>query len=160
MAAIWIDINQVPHELRINGAIARDLKTRAGLDLMKCLAQLNHVDEILRTVSEDLGTLMVACAVIERIPVDKLDAYFELWDGNSFETAGIAFMEAMTDFFPERPRALLGKVISKSVAMQNMLQAKAMAAADTFLNSPDFALALEKSMTHGNGGDGFAGLSE
>ena len=152
----WIDRHGKPHPLTITAAQALQIRNRTGIDLLKCLVDIHHIDNIVKTISVQIELLMVACAVIEGIGPAEEHKYFDLWDGTSFETAGRAFLEAMADFFPQRPKTLLRQAINKIQKAQQTVGDRAIKLATKALDEIDFTSLLTNSATRGSGGSGSA----
>lgn len=146
----WKDNTGKNHPLHIDGSVAIRLKS-VGIDLMVCINDPAGLEPVLQQLS-DAAVLMVACARIEGIDRDDEDAYFALWDGDSFETAEIAIMESIANFIRRRPREILHKLIQKAKAAQNMMDDRAIKAVLQVIDNMDFSSALKESTTLGNGG--------
>lgn len=152
----WTDNDGASHPLKINGQKARQLANECQLDLMRCLVKTGHIQVILEALAESPETLMAACACVEHIPARDLDDYYGLWDGDAFESASVALLEAIADFFPQRPRQILTTLISKMKQASQMIGDKAVQVATQQIDQMDFYSALKELKTHGNGGTGSA----
>ena len=148
----WIDNQGTSHTLEINGVIAKKLRTQYDLDLMPCLVKLDAVEGILQRLSESPELQMACCACVEGIADKDLETYYELWDGDAFESAPVALLQAIANFFPRRPRAILHRLISKMKSATEAIGDKAEAMAMAHLESLDCISALNASLMPGNGG--------
>ena len=149
--AVWRDSTGKDHVLRIHGQKASELKTALGLDLMACLKNPQAVEAVLRQLQEP-AMVMACCAKVEGIPDQQVAAFYELWDGDAFESAGAALMEAIADFFPKAPRQVFRRILEKAMTAVQKTQASSLEAAMVAVEKMDFHSVLNASETLGNGG--------
>jgi hypothetical protein len=149
---IWKDSQGKSHQLKLDGRIAQRLKSVCEFDLLKCLVDRSHMQMILTQLAMDPALLMAVCAETEGIQPDGQDEYFSNWDGDSFEQASSALVEAIADFFPVGPRQILLKLMEKTRAASAEIQPKVMDQANRILDQMDFTSELEKLLIPGNGG--------
>lgn len=159
MRATWTDNTGHLHPLKIDGATAKRLLRECDINLLTCLVDTGHIQTIIKRLAEQPEVLMAACACCEGIDEKSQDKYFSLWDGDAFQTASVALLEAIADFFPVRPRQILTTLIGKMTEAAEMVGNRALATVMKQLEETDFSSALSKSPTLGNGGTGFAASS-
>lgn len=159
MHATWTDNTGHMHPLKIDGATAKKLLRECDINLLTCLVDTGHIQTIIKRLAEEPEVLMAACACCEGIDEKSQDKYFSLWDGDAFQTASVALLEAIADFFPIRPRQILTKLISKMIEAAELVGNKALTSVMAELERTDFSSALAGSLTRGNGGTGFAASS-
>lgn len=153
--ATWKDSTGTKHVLRITVPKASELKTSTGVDLAACLTDQRAVEKVLKQL-QDPVILMACCATIEGITDDKVDAYCDLWDGDAFENAGEAIMEAIADFFPEAPRRVFKAILQKATTAARRAQEIGLEAAMEAVAKMDFSLVPNESETRGSGFTVFA----
>ena len=156
----WKDSQGKSHLLKIDGRVAQRLKAVCNLDLLKCLVDRQQMGVVMSQLASDPALLMAVCAEVEGVESDAQDAYFAEWDGDSFESASTALVEAIADFFPAGPRAILLKLMEKTTAASKSIQPKVIAEANRILDQMDFTSELEKLLMPGSGGTVSAPLSE
>lgn len=153
--AVWKDSTGKDHVLRIHGQKASELKAALGIDLLACLKNPQAVEAVLRQL-EDTAMVMACCAKIEGIPDDRVEEFYSLWDGDAFESAVAALMEAIADFFPRAPRQVFKRILEKATAAVQQTQASSLKAAMAAVEKMDFSSVLSGSETLGNGGTAVA----
>lgn len=102
--------------IKIVWSTFRDIKAATGIDLETVLpkkaddkaASLQPLNDI---VTDPMTFFGVLCAVLK--PQDQ-DAFGASLDGNAFADAGLAFIEALSDFFRDSFR---GQVLRKATAV-------------------------------------------
>lgn len=159
MNATWTDNTGHQHPLKIDGSTAKRLLRDCDINLLTCLVDTGHIQTIIARLAEQPELLMAACACVEQIAEDQQDKYFSLWDGDAFQTASVALLEAIADFFPVRPRQILTTLIVKMTEAAEMVSGKALADVMTQIQRTDFSSALSESLTRGGGGTGSAASS-
>jgi hypothetical protein len=156
MHATWTDNTGHPHPLKIDGATAKRLLRECDINLLTCLVDTGHIQKIIQRLADEPEVLMAACACCEGIDPKAQDHYFSLWDGDAFQTASVALLEAIADFFPVRPRQILTTLISKMIEAAEMVSGKALTAVMKQLEETDFSSVVDRSQTRGGGGTGSA----
>lgn len=159
MNATWTDNTGHPHPLKIDGATAKRLLRECDINLLTCLVDTGHIQTIIKRLAEQPETLMAACACCEGIDEKTQEKYFSLWDGDAFQTASVALLEAIADFFPVRPRQILTTLIRKMTEAAELVGGRALTAVMKQIEETDFSSALSKSLTRGSGGTGSAASS-
>lgn len=155
----WTDRNGKDHKLHIHGQLAGKIKTATGIDLLACLKDPGAISEVMQRLQEP-EIVMAVCATIENIADDEVEAYYEKWDGDAFESAGKALLEAIKDFFPRGPRAVLHRLLEKTITAQTRRTDLGISKALETLEAMDFDSVLSQSPTLGNGGTAFVQSSE
>lgn len=148
--ATWTDNQAKEHRLQIDVLTAMRLKKKLGVDVLACLKNLAGVEPLINQVS-DPATLIAVCAEVEGIPDTEIENYFTLWNGDSFESASVAFLEALFDFFPQRPREILQKLMNRICTAKRISEDTASKAIDRVIESMDFTSMLNGSAIRGNG---------
>ena len=111
--AKYTDRNGTEHCLNLHGKACAEVKKRIGIDFMQCIKTPKAVEDVLQKLSEP-AAVMATCAVIEGVPLEKLDDFYGLWNGDTFEDATNALLEAIADFFPKGPRAVFLRILEKA----------------------------------------------
>lgn len=119
--ATYTDRSGTAHRLRIDGLICRKLKQETGIDLLECARSPKAIEHVLRQLN-DPEVIMAACAVIEGVAADSVETFWASWDGDTFEAATSALLEAIADFFPKGPRAVFSAILSKAKAAVHRAQ--------------------------------------
>lgn len=147
--ARFTDVNGVEHELKITYPAAKRLRA-AGVDLLKCLAEPAETQNVLAAVADP--ETLVACVVeLLQVPAAEVPAFLELFDGDVFERAGVALLEAITDFFPQRQRQILQELQKSLTAWRETAGAAVQDLAVQQIRNLDWASVVSASAARSNG---------
>jgi len=111
--AKYTDRNGTEHCLNLHGGNIREIKSQTEIDLLECIKTPKAVEDVLQKLSDPAAVLAV-CAIIEDVPLAKRDDFYSLWNGDTFEEATNALLEAIADFFRKGPRAVFLRILEKA----------------------------------------------
>lgn len=120
-----------PWQLKVNVASIKRVKDLTGIDLLDSV----EGEVMQRLVANPIDLCDVLFALVKPQADDKgiSDVQFgEGMAGEAIDHATVAFLEELTDFFPEPRRSLLKKAVQKI----NQMMAIAAEAGHEYLNSP------------------------
>lgn len=136
------------HQLEISYGTARTLKAECDLDLPACLTSPDKLVEIMKSLADPV-TLVASLAVILKRP--SVEELFELFDGDSLVAAETALIDAIIDFFPDRQRQILRRLLTSLNKHQQQTGQAAVSQAEAAIDRLDWSTVLNTSATHGNG---------
>lgn len=130
--------------VEINVSTVKRLRSAIGLDLMQALG-----GDVLERLASDPILLVDALYVTCKPQADERGVSDEEFGralfGDCIEKAGEAFFAEVLDFFPQRQRQVLAKMLAKVEEAQDLAAGRAMKAID----GPDVAAAIERMLAKG-----------
>ena len=97
-AASYVDLGGGHHGLKITMAVARELRQKLGIDLLKATTEPDVLKQIIDKISADDAFVFEFLAIVEGEDAADLEAAA---DGTVLESASTAMVEAIIDFFPD-----------------------------------------------------------
>jgi ADP-ribose pyrophosphatase YjhB (NUDIX family) len=97
-AASYVDLGGGHHGLKITMAVARELREKLGIDLLKATTEPDVLKQIIDKISADDAFVFQFLAIVEGKDAADLEAAA---DGTVLESASTAMVEAIIDFFPD-----------------------------------------------------------
>jgi microcystin degradation protein MlrC len=145
----YTDTQGQPHPIELNLGIRKRIRDHLGIDLVQLARDPKQLEALLNRVS-DIDQLMEFCSFIESVPVEQLEC---CWNADTAESAGIAVVEAIADFFPassplKKPLMnLMDKAKAGQAIAADAIERKLMQAVDEF----DLSMVDTKQTTQTNG---------
>lgn len=146
--AHWTDRNGKRHDVALTIGIARRLKSELQIDLLAPLKSLD-LEPVFRRLAEQPEQIVAVLHVVEHAA--DPDAFAELFDGEALESAGEALLQAICDFFPQRQRPILQKLLATCDRVATEISDRSLTRAIQIMDRPDFITELQQSLTRGNG---------
>jgi hypothetical protein len=91
------DIHGTEHQVQITLGLRSQIREQLQVDLLQAAVKPERLQEILTKVVDDDGFLFSVLSILEQRTVADLMSVF---DGETLEQAGTAFLQALIDFFP------------------------------------------------------------
>lgn len=144
----WLDRHGTRHNVAITIAVARRLQQELQIDLIAPLKTLD-LEPVFRRLAEHPEDIVAVLQIVDEAP--DPDAFATLFDGQALESAGEALLQAIIDFFPDRQRPLLAKLLATCDRAATEISDRSLAQAIQIIDRPDFITELQQSLTRGNG---------
>lgn len=152
---LWVDRNGNRHTVEITVATAMRLKRELEIDLMACLQKPERLESLYQEFADNPCQVVAVLAEIEQ--ADDPEGFAALFDGDALLAATDALLYAIADFFPQRQRSILLRLLTKTHELAAMQATTAEQQAHQKIDS--FFTAASDSVTRGNGWNESPGLS-
>lgn len=120
--ATFTDRNSRTWTLRLTISRAEAIKDRLNLDLAD-----PEFRDLIKLEGDSILTARTIFLLIDDNPPPDPDDFFDAFDGDTFDAAAKALIEAVSDFFPPARKSLLSKLRETTEAAIDRQLAKAMA---------------------------------
>jgi len=144
----WLDRHGTRHDVAITIAVARRLQRELQIDLLAPLKTLD-LEPVFRRLAEHPEDIVGVLQIVDEAP--DPEAFAELFDGEALESAGEALLQAICDFFPQRQRPVLQKLLATCDQAATQISDRSLTQAMQMMDQPDFITALQQSLIRGNG---------
>ena len=145
--ASWTDRHGDAHEVLITLAVAKRLARETSLDLLDARRNQDSVHGLMSQLADD--ELRIQCLAVVH-GADDMEAFWGLFDADAMDSAELALLEAIVDFFPARTRQILTRLLQRTQAEAEAMANEAAASAMEEISELDIRSALKKSMTDGS----------